>query len=164
MKKLLAILYLIFSYSLCKECIQDECQGLPAGENQSNYACVPIDDNECEFKLLCSYATKADGEATIQCSDYPTIHPDKICINSGETCSEEYKCKTVPSIDLGKTCSSYEVSDIAKYVCKEKKVEEGEEVNICSKYALSGSSIKAHTCIEAEEEPSLPCEEIPFCS
>ena len=150
MNKLLILLYLIFSYFLCKECTQDECQGLPEGVDQSNYACVSKDDNQCEFKLLCSHVTK-DGEATIQCSDYPAVHPDKICINNGDSCSEEYICKTVPSNESGKTCSSYEVSDIAKYVCKEKKGEDGDEANICSKYALSGSSIKTHTCIEAEE-------------
>ena len=165
MNKLLVLLYLIFSFSLCKECTEEDCKDLTVegDEDKSHYACIPKDDNSCGLELLCPHVTITEGDTTIQCSDYPTVDPDKICIKNGGQCSEEYKCKTVPSIDSGKTCSSYEVSDIEKYICTAKKVEEEVEVNICSEYALSDSKIKTHTC-KAVEGKTLPCEEIPFCS
>ena len=163
MNKLLVLLYLIFSYSLCNECTEEDCQNMTVDGEKSDYACVPKEDNTCELKLLCLHVTITAGDTTKQCSDYPTVHPDKICINNEGQCSEEYKCKTVPSIDSGKACSSYEVSDIEKYVCKENKATEGDGANICSKYALSDSNTKTHTCKDVEWK-DLPCEEIPFCS
>lgn len=163
MNKLLVLLYLIFSYSLCKECAEEDCEGLTVEGEKSHYACVPKVDETCELIPLCPYITIPEGDTTIQCSDYPSVHPDKICIKNEGQCSEEYKCKTVPPIDSEKTCSSYEVSDVEKYICTAEKVEDEGEVNVCSKYALSDSNIKTHIC-KGVEGKALPCEEIPFCS
>ena len=165
MNKLLVLLYIILSYSLCKECTESDCETitLENGEERSHYACVPKDGSECELKLLCQYALTGDPDTTFQCTDYPAVHPDKICINNEGTCTEEYYCKTLPS-DSGKTCSSYKVSDIAKYVCKAAKGTDEDEVNICSKYSLSESNNIIHTCQAAEQGSQKPCVEIPFCS
>lgn len=164
MNKLLVLLYLILSYSLCKECTEEDCNeiSLEGGEDRAHYACVPKDESECELKLLCLHALKGGPDATFECTDYPAEHPEKICINNEGTCTEEYYCETVQSIDEGKTCSSYELSNIAKYVCKEAK---GDDANICSKFALSESNNKNNgdtVCIPKEGDV-YKCQEKYLC-
>ena len=165
MNKLLVLLYffLIISFSLSKECTEDDCKDQTVEGDKTHYACVPKDDDTCELKLLCTYAVKAAGETTLKCSDFPSQHPSKICINKDgeEACIEDFRCAKVTTLEEEKTCSSYQVSDNSKYLCGDADTT---EADACSKYVLSGATKVTHSCEAAAQGASLPCKETPFCS
>ena len=140
-------LFLLISYSLNRQCTQEDCEPFNIeGENSAHYICYPLDENNCGWKLLCDYAIKpTEDDESFKCSEQPITNTSiNVCIDdtsdSGYPCKEITLCENV-IIPLDEIynfdCSKYPLynkEDIGNKICTE-NIEEGKcyEEYICGK-------------------------------
>ena len=191
MNKYFALLFfaLLVSYSICNDCT---CNDDTYPDNTENYGCYQKDDGTCEWRHLCTLASKPteDDTSDFKCSDYPSSVSTKKCVENleqpaeGETkkdCTEAFLCEQVPTPteeSATVTCSNYPVTDDKKYSCKE--LVGGEhpchQVEYTCKTvpkSLSGSincedyspdNTETHYCSETQDaDAEGTCKEVPYC-
>ena len=180
-------LFLLISYSLNRQCTQEDCEPFNIeGENSAHYICYPLDENNCGWKLLCDYAIKpTEDDESFKCSEQPITNTSiNVCIDdtsdSGYPCKEITLCENViiPLDEINNfDCSKYPLynkEDIGNKICTE-NIEEGKcyEEYICGKnpekesgevldcfiYPVSPENKTTHKCTYENEEEFNKCKE-----